>query len=335
MFQFISNQIPDTIVVVGCGGTGSRLVPMLAQFVRSITRGPSPMGWLQDPRIILVDDDTVEQKNLMRQNFISPDVGFNKARVLASRYSQAFDVQIDACAMRLGGGGIGIQDLINGDWSRRKSGVASIANVMFILCVDSAASRKEIVKAILKINFVMNSATQSDEGLASIVIDAGNENDYGQVGYFNAFYYNGKVDTKSPEYLELKNMPMRPTLVPTSSIPIDLEYYRALVDAPSQGSCADLDQTLAINALMATNIMGIVQNIYYRKPMTYTEVSTSLTGSNRTTYYTAENFVNRTQIDFDRSELLPSNNSWNGFRLPTTAIYKFKDYVDKQRVELK
>ena len=335
MFQFISNQIPDTVVVVGCGGTGSRLVPMLAQFIRSITRGPSPMGWLQDPRIILVDNDTVEQKNLMRQNFINPDVGFNKAMVLASRYSQAFDVQIDACPMKLGGYGISVFDLINGDWSRRKSGAIGIANVMFILCVDSAASRKEIVKDIIRTNFASNNATQADEGLASIVIDAGNENDYGQVGYFNAFYYSKEVDLKSPEYLELKKMPMRPTLVPTSSVPVDIEYYRGLVDNPGQGSCADLDQTLAINALMATNIIGIVQNIYYRKPMTYTEVSTSLTGSNRTTYYTAENFANRTQIDFDSTELLPSTNNYNGFRLPTTARYKFQDYVDKQRTELK
>ena len=38
MFKFTPRQIPSNIVVIGCGGTGSRVVPLLAQFIRSITR---------------------------------------------------------------------------------------------------------------------------------------------------------------------------------------------------------------------------------------------------------------------------------------------------------
>jgi molybdopterin/thiamine biosynthesis adenylyltransferase len=40
--------------------------------------------------IYLVDDDVVEGKNLLRQNFISVDIGQYKARVLAQRYRKAY-----------------------------------------------------------------------------------------------------------------------------------------------------------------------------------------------------------------------------------------------------
>jgi uncharacterized protein (DUF1501 family) len=53
---------------------------------------------------------------------------------------------------------------------------------------------------------------------------------------------------------------------------MDLDFYANLVDTPG-GSCADLDQTLAINAMMATSIMGVIQNYYYVKPFTTTRIN--------------------------------------------------------------
>jgi len=44
-------------------------------------------------RVIIADGDIVEQKNLVRQNFISADLGRNKARVLAERYAAAFGME--------------------------------------------------------------------------------------------------------------------------------------------------------------------------------------------------------------------------------------------------
>jgi hypothetical protein len=41
----------------------------------------------------LADGDVVEQKNLIRQNFTTHDLGRNKARVLAERYASAFGME--------------------------------------------------------------------------------------------------------------------------------------------------------------------------------------------------------------------------------------------------
>ncbi|MCL6478145.1 MAG: ThiF family adenylyltransferase [Peptococcaceae bacterium] len=74
------------IVVVGCGGTGSNLVPHLAQLVNSYKD--------EKISIILADEDIVEPSNIGRQFFIEPDVGNNKAGVLQKRYLAAWGVDI-------------------------------------------------------------------------------------------------------------------------------------------------------------------------------------------------------------------------------------------------
>lgn len=75
------------IVVVGCGGTGSYLVPDLARFIYSI-------GADRVSKLVLADGDRVEEKNLLRQNFVPPDLNRNKAEVLAERYGRAFGINI-------------------------------------------------------------------------------------------------------------------------------------------------------------------------------------------------------------------------------------------------
>lgn len=70
--------------VIGCGGVGSYLVPVLAKLVEDI---------------LLMDGDTLEPKNLDRQQFRASDLGRNKAEALAERYGlqhrpQYFDVGV-------------------------------------------------------------------------------------------------------------------------------------------------------------------------------------------------------------------------------------------------
>ncbi|MDN5375343.1 MAG: hypothetical protein PWQ39_383 [Thermacetogenium sp.] len=75
------------IAVVGCGGTGSYLVPDLARFIYSI-------GADRVSKFVITDGDQVEEKNLLRQNFVPPDLNRNKAEVLAERYGRAFGINI-------------------------------------------------------------------------------------------------------------------------------------------------------------------------------------------------------------------------------------------------
>ncbi|WP_315069169.1 ThiF family adenylyltransferase [uncultured Clostridium sp.] len=69
----------STVIIVGCGATGSNLITLLSQYAVSEKKLK---------RIVLVDGDKVEEKNFRNQKFTKKDVGENKARVLANRYSK-------------------------------------------------------------------------------------------------------------------------------------------------------------------------------------------------------------------------------------------------------
>src|SRR5688572_3687924 len=82
---------PLQIILVGAGGTGARMAPDIA---RLLNRGDS---------LIIVDPDTVEEKNLIRQHFVRPDVGRYKAEVVAQRatIAAAPGVVVDTKVMKL------------------------------------------------------------------------------------------------------------------------------------------------------------------------------------------------------------------------------------------
>lgn len=79
---------PIHIVMLGAGGTGGHIAPHLYRLLYSLFR-PST--------VVICDGDLVEQKNLVRQNFVACDLGQNKAAVLAERYASAFGME--ACYM--------------------------------------------------------------------------------------------------------------------------------------------------------------------------------------------------------------------------------------------
>ena len=63
------------IVLIGCGGIGSQLLPPLVRYLAS---RPEPRALL-----VLVDGDVFEAKNLGRQACSSCDLGMNKAEAMA------------------------------------------------------------------------------------------------------------------------------------------------------------------------------------------------------------------------------------------------------------
>lgn len=65
------------IIIVGCGGTGSNLAPMLSRMM------------LRDV-FVLIDGDVVEHRNVERQTYQEFDVGMNKARALAKKLNSNF-----------------------------------------------------------------------------------------------------------------------------------------------------------------------------------------------------------------------------------------------------
>jgi PRTRC genetic system ThiF family protein len=85
-------QLGDThtvqLTLVGCGGTGSFLAMHLARLAwHCRQRG-------QELHLTFIDPDTVEERNLGRQNFVPAELGAHKAESLAVRYSLAFGLDI-------------------------------------------------------------------------------------------------------------------------------------------------------------------------------------------------------------------------------------------------
>lgn len=84
----LKEDVSYNIIIVGVGGTGSHLTSFLAQLIGNNA------NFKRKHNIILVDEDTVEEKNLRTQKFLESDVGMNKAEVLSDRYSSVFDLNI-------------------------------------------------------------------------------------------------------------------------------------------------------------------------------------------------------------------------------------------------
>jgi hypothetical protein len=250
LFEWTPNFIPNKIFVFGCGGTGSRVVPLLAQFIKSCP-------WVPNPEMYIFDFDIVEEKNLLRQNFISSDINKNKASILANRYSKAFNINITPLTEKFSKkctdfGGIynRVANLISSQ---------NRANNLFILCVDTPEARRDIVSSIL---------VNTYNSHHNMIIDAGNENDFGQVTLSSS---TGLEPCTMLDNLK-DNSPIK---CPISFIPLDPKYYDNM-EATSSRSCAELDQTMAINSLMAVNILAVVQNLYYVKPMSFFRINISL-----------------------------------------------------------
>lgn len=73
------------IALVGLGGTGGYILQSFMRMLKNFEiRG----------LLTLADGDEVEEKNLLRQNFIQQDVGKKKVDVLARRYSNVYDMDM-------------------------------------------------------------------------------------------------------------------------------------------------------------------------------------------------------------------------------------------------
>jgi hypothetical protein len=79
-----SKTRPVKIVMIGAGGTGGHIAPHLYRLLYALDR---PV------KFIICDGDIVEEKNLVRQNFTQADLGENKAKVVAERYSNVFGLE--------------------------------------------------------------------------------------------------------------------------------------------------------------------------------------------------------------------------------------------------
>lgn len=141
-----------TVIVVGAGGTGARVVAPLSQMLRP---GLDTLN--------IVDHDIVEDRNLLRQHFIARDIGRPKAAVLAERYAKR-GLTTTAFARRLEHPSSVVEDAL---------GRGNTAGIVFIGCVDGPSGRQAIHDTM---------EYQSASRRSSVAwIDVGNEMRGGQV----------------------------------------------------------------------------------------------------------------------------------------------------------
>ena len=128
-----SKTAPVKIVIIGAGGTGGYVIPHLYRIGFAAAR---------QIRIIVCDGDVVEEKNLIRQNFVEQDIGRNKAQVMAERYSAAFGIECEYIPRF-------VEDekelfrLTEPDFRQNSwRGVPETQRVLLLGCVDNNKSRK-------------------------------------------------------------------------------------------------------------------------------------------------------------------------------------------------
>lgn len=255
------------IYVIGCGGTGSFLVPHLCRLA----------NWFDNCNrkvyITLVDFDSIESKNLYRQNFCQPELGCNKAQALAIRYKTVFPkLKIGVVEDQM--------STIELDHSQP---------TVIIGCVDNACARRSIEKLMIEYGLRRSSQTPC------WWIDCGNDYTHGQVCIGNC------------SSLNLNDYILEPATCTTLPLPT-LQYPELLVEADQEDtlSCAEQallnGQSLNINsqiAIIAGEMVHQLLNSQLKRMRTEIDISY---GSMRSCWITQEkidqvvNSLNHNQI---------------------------------------
>lgn len=144
---------PISITLIGCGGTGSKLLTRLATINHTLLQ-------LEHPGIDLVcyDFDKVEPNNVGRQGFLPADVNQNKAFNLISKINTAY----------------GFDWLAYQEKYTAKTLKENTSNII-ITCVDTI----DIRMTLSKHNFKNNN--RNDYNTPFYWMDCGNGKDFGQV----------------------------------------------------------------------------------------------------------------------------------------------------------
>ena len=214
---------PVKVVMLGAGGTGGYVAPYVFRLLHMLDR---------PARFVVCDGDIVEPKNLDRQNFVPADLGENKARVLAERYSTVLGMETEYVPSFIEK----LPDLMEliepKEWELNPYSTKRAKEMVLLLgCVDNNKTRQLCHQAF----------HQSEE---LIYIDSGNGKYTGQV--VCGVRRNGRTIRKSiggvhPEMLK------------------DTDLF------PSEISCAEAaqedPQSIVANVTAATAVLIMVYNI--------------------------------------------------------------------------
>lgn len=211
-------------IIIGAGGNGGYLIPNL---LRQISLQNRFLKIENKPghTITIIDADSVEDKNLTRQNFLPRDVGHNKAEVMANRYGMAFGLEVNYIPEYLDGAKM-LKEIIGGS-----------GNIPIVVGAVDNNKTRAIVYEVFK------------EKKGMFWLDAGNEEWAGQVvvGY-NA----GKAVDKSNKEPHLFNLPSVADIYP--------EILEATDKLPHELSCAERAVSNPQNIQTNQNAANLMMN---------------------------------------------------------------------------
>lgn len=212
------NFHPDYVFVIGVGGTGGHLAAPLARLI-------SYHQNTKDTKIVFIDGDEFEEKNIIRQLVGEAQVGMNKARAM-----------VDLCAYQGLLGNIDCKEEFI-SLSTMIPMLRRANSPMIVCCVDNDATRLAVIKSI-------QSTCQGDFFFISPGNSDGTETVKGQTLYW------GKIEGVS--------VGINPAEVyPNIESPQD--------SVPQKGSCAlnapSRPQLIAANFFAASITLAVIQNL--------------------------------------------------------------------------
>ena len=251
------------LIQVGCGGTGAHLASHTARIGRECR------AHYEEVRITFYDHDTIEPKNIRRQQFCEAEVGYNKAEVLAYRLNTGWGLEIEAVPHKF----------------TTKSLTFSHNDTLTILlgCVDNAAARKALHRALTPSSFSPGQTWWLDAGCtyAQAQVLIGNTTDPDRLRH--SFDLPGICQSlPSPGWLHPELLsPSKDDLMPTRQTCADR--------APNE------PQSLTINALaaahMADYLLRLLLTHDLRRYATYLDMNTGSVRSLATTDKLLDSFV--------------------------------------------
>ncbi len=203
-------RAPFTVTVAGCGGTGGFVAEGLCRLLP------------QQARLVLVDHDRVEERNLLRQNFTRQDIGRFKSEALA--YNLARKTGRPVC------------------YSTYPVAMIDFESPGLILgCVDNGPARRDIASQLNEHSYYNR-----------WWVDAGNGENYGQILIGNQtrrLLHSFDAESETCLALPLPTIQMPALLSQTPGM-------RSCADA-----VAASDQGPTINQVMAALMLEVVRRL--------------------------------------------------------------------------
>lgn len=271
---YVDARAISFILINGCGGTGGWFIPKLGKILKDAAQ----KNMLADKvTLLFCDGDTVANKNIIRQNFIERDIGQNKAKVFATRYSILFPDCVEVAYVDKYVSNEGIiktyPEVLRNKFVDiatlpmfQREGFRNDPTFLILNFVDNAISRRIIhVGAMRGVSGTNSSA---------IVVDAGNNAYNGQVStslYFSNSHYSRNHFTSNPYAYYARN----PEEV------FDNEFVKLENCADADLAANNPDQLFNANDMSATITANLINTLFAENRVHYA-LTKFVTGKNIT-----------------------------------------------------